>query len=305
MQFARKYNYTFCRSKQGRNGKILTSVIYSGAYTSYDSSSSISQNSNSVPPSLKTVIITGGKTIAENAFRNCSNITSITIPNSVTSIGYDEFSGCNALTIYCEASSKPGGWHNRWNLSHPVVWNCKTNNKDKDGYEYAVINEIRYSLKNNIATVIGQPSNITEANIPQKVTYKGADYSVTSIGSNAFYRCSNLESITIPDSVTSIGSGAFSGCSSLESITIPDSVTSIGSDAFRGCSSLESIIIPDSVTSIGSDAFCDCGSLTIYCEAESKPSEWNSDWDVASRSNGIPAHYRVTWGYKHRSEYVL
>ena len=86
--------------------------------------------------------------------------------------------------------------------------------------------------------------------------------SVTSIGYSAFSDCYSLTSITIPNSVTSIESNAFYNCISLTSITIPNSVTSIGSYAFRGCSSLTSITIPNSVTSIESNAFYNCISLT-------------------------------------------
>ncbi len=86
--------------------------------------------------------------------------------------------------------------------------------------------------------------------------------SVTSIGAYAFHGCSGLTSVTIPDSVTSIGAYAFAYCSSLTSVTIPDSVTSIGGSAFRGCSGLTSVTIPDSVTSIGDKAFRGCSGLT-------------------------------------------
>ena len=96
-------------------------------------------------------------------------------------------------------------------------------------------------------------SSLTSITIPE---------SVTSIGSSTFSGCSNLTSITIPDGVTSIDHGAFSGCSNLTSITIPDGVTSIGNRAFSGCSSLTSITIPDGVTSIGDYAFDCCRSLT-------------------------------------------
>ena len=91
--------------------------------------------------------------------------------------------------------------------------------------------------------------------LPATVTYNGVTYSVTSIGNSAFYGCSSLTSITIPESVTSIGYYAFSDCSSLTAITIPEGVTSIGNSAFSGCSSLTTITIPESVTSIEKSAF--------------------------------------------------
>jgi len=83
--------------------------------------------------------------------------------------------------------------------------------------------------------------------IPEKVTYNGKTYSVTSIGWSAFRACSGLTSITIPNSVTSIGNSAFSDCSGLTSITIPNSVTRIGDDAFLYCSGLKKVIVPDIV----------------------------------------------------------
>jgi len=119
--------------------------------------------------------------------------------------------------------------------------------------------------------------------IPESVTYNSKTYSVTSIDYWAFWECSGLTSVTIPNSVTSIDGafrgcsgltsvtipnsvtsidGAFSGCSGLTSITIPNSVTSIGNGTFEGCSGLTSITIPNSVTSIGNFAFHGCSGLT-------------------------------------------
>ncbi len=98
--------------------------------------------------------------------------------------------------------------------------------------------------------------------IPESVTNNSKTYSVTSIGSEAFYGCSGLASITIPNSVTSIGGYAFYECSDLTSITIPNSMTSISSFTFQNCSGLTSVTIPNSVTSIGSHAFSGCTGLT-------------------------------------------
>ena len=94
--------------------------------------------------------------------------------------------------------------------------------------------------------------------IPEKVTYEGVEYPVVSIGKNAFQYCSELLSVTIPNSVTSIEDKAFFGCEYLTSVTIPNSVTSIGEYAFQGCSNLTSVTIPNSVTSIGWQVFYGC-----------------------------------------------
>ena len=101
-------------------------------------------------------------------------------------------------------------------------------------------------------------TNIINNNNIGKITFDG---NVTEIGDRAFYNCSSLTSITIPDSVTSVGGNAFESCS-LTSVTIPDSVTEIGYDAFKDCHSLTSVTIPDSVTEIGGAAFQNCTSLT-------------------------------------------
>ena len=98
--------------------------------------------------------------------------------------------------------------------------------------------------------------------IPESIQFRGIEHPVTSIGETAFSKCSDLTSVTIPNSVTIIGDKAFDNCQSLTSITIPNSVTSIGQYAFGYCYSLPSIIIPNSVTSIGYGAFQYCRGLT-------------------------------------------
>ena len=130
------------------------------------------------------------------------------------------------------------------------------------------INGIYYNLNQDSKQaevtyyIRSKPSYTGSIVIPKTVTYGGVTYSVTSIEGSAFYGCSGLTSVTIPNSVTSIGVYAFRNCSGLTSITIPNSVTSIGDNVFYGCSGLTSITIPNSVTSIGDNVFYGCSGLT-------------------------------------------
>ena len=115
----------------------------------------------------------------------------------------------------------------------------------------------KYTIRKGVK-VIGNSafwlcSSLTNINIPN---------GVTTIGEGAFVRCKSLTIINIPNSVTTIGEGAFAWCKSLTSINIPNSVTTIGERAFSGCESLTNINIPNSVTTIGEGAFSCCNSLT-------------------------------------------
>ena len=142
------------------------------------------------------------------------------------------------------------------------------------------VDGIYYDISGTTATVTQVGDYSGDIVIPESITFENSKYSVTSIEDYAFWGCSSLTSVTIPNSVTSIGESAFEDCSSLTSVTIPNSVTSIGSDAFWGCSGLTHTIIvndmfvflptgyeghysiPENISTIIGGAFQGCSSLT-------------------------------------------
>jgi len=221
-----------------------------------------------IPPAINGMPVVA---IGNNAFSNCSGLTSVTIGNGVTYIGVEAFHYCDGLTSI-------------------VVDTSNTVYSSQDGvlYNKAKTVLIQYprgksggfTIPSSVTSIGDYAfiycSGLTSVTIPTSVTSIG-NYvfyectsltsvtipdSVTSIGKRAFYNCSKLASVTIPDSVTSIEGGAFEFCTGLTSVTIPNSVMSIGDDAFYYCKGLHSITIPDSVTSIGDSAFSDCTGLT-------------------------------------------
>ncbi len=189
-----------------------------------------------IPQTLKSVEVTDSNYIF--GLDGCKNLTNITIPNSVTSIGHYAFEGCTGLTSITIPDSVTS-------IDSSAFYGC---------------------------------TGLTSITIPDSVTSIGSDAfydcirlksitipdSVTSIGSDAFYDCIRLTNITIPDSVTSIGALAFGGCSGLTGVTIGNSVTSIGSSAFYKCYRLVEVYNKSSLTiTAGSD---DNGSVALYAK---------------------------------------
>ena len=219
---------------------------------------------------LTSVTIPNSVTSIEHlAFSGCSGLTSVTIPTSVTSIGYSAFSGCTGLTSITFPTSVTS-------IAPDAFDNTPWYNNQPDGIVY--VGKMVYKFKGTMPD--GKKIKIKDGTL--------------GILDNAFYYCSGLTSVTIPNSVTSIGSCTFDGCSGLTSIIveesntvydsrnncnaiietasntlivgckntiIPNGVTGING-AFAGCSGLTSITIPNSVTSIGGGAFNSCSGLT-------------------------------------------
>ena len=198
--------------------------------------------------------------IPDNAFEECSEITGVVIPDSITHVGNSAFDGCYRITsVYINDLSK---------------W-CKIS------FGYGVrSNPLGYAdnlyVNGELVTELVIPDSIMTIGYCAFGGYSGLisvviPDSVTSIGTYAFSGCHNLTSVMIGNNVKTIGSYAFYNCSSLTSVVIPNRVTSIGAQAFYNCTSLTSIVIPNSVTTIDVCAFEDCSSLaSVTFEGGSK-----------------------------------
>ena len=165
-----------------------------------------------IPSTLRSVTVTGGN-ILYGAFDSCSMLTSITIPDSVTSIGSDAFYNCSMLTSITIPDSVTS-------IGSDAFYNC------------------------SMLTSITIPDNVTSSGCSSLTSVNfGENSQLESIGDWAFEDCSSLTSVTFGENskLESIGDSAFYNCSSLTSITIPGSVTSIGFFAFYNCSSLKSV----------------------------------------------------------------
>ena len=227
-----------------------------------DSVTTIGNHAFSGCRGLTSVIIPDGVTsIGDSAFAYCSGLTGVTIPDSVATIGERAFEACSNLT----------------SMTIPFVGATKDGDSNTNlgyffGLGYNSYGRVIITPPTDMGVLISIPESLTT------VVITGG----TSIGSRAFSECSNITSITLPDSVTSIGEYAFYGCSGLTSMTIPDNVTLIGKYAFSDCRGLTSITIPDGVTTIGERAFYGCNgltSMTIPFVGAAKDGESDNDFE--------------------------
>ena len=220
-----------------------------------------------IPSTFRGVPVTE---ISAEAFKNCTSLISIKIPDSITYVGKDAFKGCNNLKYSSYGNASYLGNNTNPYLvlvkAEKSIIYCKINESTKFicGDAFGECDNLKYNIYGN-ACYLGKDSNPYFALIKacnESITaceiHVGTDY----ICDDAFYDCTNLTRVTIPDGVKIIGRGAFRNCYSLANIIIPDSVISIDAYAFYNCAGLTSITIPNSVMSIGNYAFCNCRSIT-------------------------------------------
>lgn len=189
-----------------------------------------------------------------------------------------------------------------------IVSGCLDNSSEVNISSSVNINNTNYSVTSIGALAFANHKTIASVSIPNTITSLGEEafyYSsvqtinfedgskLTTIGDSMFEGCDQLTDINLPSSITSIGNDAFSFCDSLVTIKIPNKVTKIGEGAFEYCFELVSIVIPSSVTTIGKSAFNLCWELTIYCEATSKPSGWDTNWN----SYNCSVYWAGQWKY--------
>lgn len=242
------------------------------------------------------------------------NVTLITIPKSITSIGDSAFSGCSSLQSVDIPNSVitigNGAFYDCKSLQSIDIPNSVTTIGDRAFFGCSSLQSI--DIPNSVTTIGNgefsgcsslQSINITKGN----KHYESIDGILFSKDLTCILKLpegKKLKEYTIPNSVTTIGKDAFDHCSSLQSIDIPNSVTTIGDYAFSGCSSLQSIDIPNSVTTIGNGAFYDCSSLqSIHLHWTNLLDIKISDTTLRYRTEDctlyIPPGTR--WEYRHHS----
>ncbi len=225
--------------------ELAYTLINDGTEYEVSGIGSITSNNIVIPSTYKYLPVTR---IGNQAFYTSLNLTSITIPSSITSIGYKIFS---ALDNDYDGVIDISSLESIYFQGTKAQWEAIIKDESWDYYtgDYTVyctdgiitpVQELEYTLINDgTEYAVSGIGTVTATDIIIPYTYNNRP--VTSIGEYAFHYCTSLTSITIPDSVTSIGSGAFYNCTSLDSITIPNSITTIGTGAIAQCSSLTDV----------------------------------------------------------------
>lgn len=221
---------------------------------------------------LKSVSIPDSVTsIGDRAFDSCGNLQSLYIPSSVTEIsGYLGTIGEEVETafLFCEVDSKPEGWVDSWygvSVGGAINGMGLSNNEVNWGYSKE---EFDYWIGlDNAARNIEIPDGYEK--IPHSAFWKFTELtsvsipnSVKEIGKYAFAGCAKLDNIVIPDSVSLMGPGVFYACSSLERVQMPESLTELGENFFYDCGELTEVILPEGIRYIGDSAFYNCANLT-------------------------------------------
>ncbi|MBQ2740894.1 MAG: leucine-rich repeat domain-containing protein [Clostridia bacterium] len=279
-------------------GYIFGANSYTGGtetVQSYYGSSTSSTTSTTyyIPTSLKTVVVKGGN-ILYGAFESCNNLTSITIPDGITSIGDCAFEFCKGLTsitvpasvitigenafYYCNSLTSitvPDGVNSIGDyafaycngLTSIAIPDSVTSIGKKAFYDCSYLTSIIVSENNTVYQSIDgnlyskDGKTLIQYAIGKSATSFSLPINVTAIGDYAFAYCHRLTSITIPNSVVSIGKGAFCYCDSATGVVIGENVITIGEKAFAYCASVKSVSLGNSVNTIGDYAFKDCNKL--------------------------------------------
>lgn len=254
------------------------------------------------------VIEEGAISIPEYTFTDCTLLTSIVIPNTITAIQEGTFRGCSGLiemTIPFAGEKETYTYSDQyWYPFGHLFGKTKYSGAIEtiQTHEYIYNGKYRYTT----STTYYIPASLKSVNVTGGKLVYGAfancsklvsiqvSNNVTSIGGRAFEDCKGLTSVTIGNSVTSIGRNAFYGCSGLTSLTIPDSVTSIENEAFRSCTGLTSITIPDNVTRIGEYAFYLCSGLTSVTIGNGVTSIGKGAFDHCDTLSSATIGYGVT-----------
>lgn len=207
----------------------------------------------------------GTRIIADRVCEGLQYIASITIPNTVTSIGESAFEGCSSLksiTIGTNVTDIGRFAFAACPSLDSIVWNAKKLQDDSHAGD-KIFNSLSVPLSVTSITFGDSVEHIPSgmcAGMPN-LTSVSMGKNVKIIGPGAFFDCTFLESLHIGESVEIIGGQAFQGCHRLKSITLPESLKIIGGSAFHVCTSLTSVVIPDSVTTIEGSAFESCSAL--------------------------------------------